>query len=227
MPNSSNIRLVVFDCDGTLVDSQHNICAAMGAAFRDAGREAPTDDAIRRIVGLSLDEAVTVLSPGITETENQVIRIGYKENFMLSRKSPEYTEPLYPGIAEILRELDGQGFLLGVATGKTQRGLAATLEHHNLKSTFVTLQTADDAPGKPHPGMLEQAMAAVGADRSDTVLIGDTVFDMAMAKNAGTSGIGVSWGYHETDELLAAGAHEIVDGCDELMPLVQRLIGGP
>ncbi|NQV20979.1 MAG: HAD-IA family hydrolase [Rhodospirillales bacterium] len=225
MSKSSNIRLVVFDCDGTLVDSQHNICAAMGAAFRDTGREAPTDDAIRRIVGLSLDEAVTALSPGITESENHVIRMSYKENFMLFRKSPEYSEPLYPGIAEILRELDGQGFLLGVATGKTQRGLAATLEHHNLKSTFVTLQTADDAPGKPHPGMLEQAMAAVGADRSDTVLIGDTVFDMAMAKNAGTSGIGVSWGYHETGELVDAGAHEIVEECGQLFPAVHRLIG--
>ncbi len=225
MPSSHPVRLVVFDCDGTLVDSQHNICAAMRAAFLGGGRDAPTDDAIRRIVGLSLNEAVVALDPDIQNPELEMVMAGYKENFMLIRKQPEYSEPLFPGIAETLQKLDGDGFLLAIATGKTQRGLRATLDHHDLKSYFVSLQTADDAPGKPHPGMLEQAMAEAGAGPAETVLIGDTVFDMKMARNAGTTGIGVSWGYHETGELAAAGADEIVEDCEQLVPAIRRLIG--
>ncbi len=225
MPLSQSVRLVVFDCDGTLVDSQHNICAAMRSAFLGSGCDAPTDEAIRRIVGLSLGEAVASLAPNSSTPELETIMAGYKENFMLLRKQPDYNEPLFPGIQETLRHLDGEGFLLAVATGKSQRGLRATLDHHGLKSYFVTLQTADDAPGKPHPGMLEQAMAEAGARPEQTVLIGDTVFDMAMAGNAGTTGIGVSWGYHGVDELTAAGAHEIVRECEQLVPAVRRLIG--
>lgn len=220
-----SVRLVVFDCDGTLVDSQHNICAAMRASFEGANVESPDDAAIRRIVGLSLPEAVATLAPRISESKNVEIQAGYKSSYKFSRQQPGYHEPLYDGIRECLEALDAAGYLLAVATGKSQRGLAATLEQHGLKSLFVSLQTADDAPGKPHPGMLEQAMSDVGAVPSDTVLIGDTVFDMQMASNAGTAGIGVSWGYHGVDELKQSGADEIVDRCDQLLPSAHRLIG--
>ena len=219
------IRLAVFDCDGTMVDSQHNIIAAMRAAFADSGHDAPTDDAIRRIVGLSLDEAVTTLAPGAPANTVAMIIQGYKDSFGAFRRRPEYHEPLYPGIEETLNRLSGDGFMLAVATGKSRRGLTATLDRHDLLSFFDVLQTADDAPGKPHPGMLEQAMTETGAAPEETVLIGDTVFDVAMAHSAGASSIGVSWGYHGTAELSEAGAHEIVRDWEQLVPAVKRLTG--
>jgi len=225
MLNPDQVRLVVFDCDGTLVDSQHNICAAMRASFEDGGLDAPDDAAIRRIVGLSLAEAVETLSPEISNEESIVVQRSYKTNFMQLRQQPEYSEPLFPGIRQVLTDLDAAGFLLAVATGKTQRGLRATLAHHDLGSAFVSLQTADDAPGKPHPGMMEQAMTDAGAEPGATVLVGDTVFDMTMARNAGASGVGVSWGYHAVDELRQSGAHEIIDRCEQLVPIAHRLTG--
>jgi phosphoglycolate phosphatase len=225
MRNSDQVRLVVFDCDGTLVDSQHNICAAMRASFADSGINAPDDAAIRRIVGLSLAEAVNTLAPTVSSEESISLQEGYKSNFMHLRQQPEYSEPLYPGIREVLIELENEGFVLAVATGKTQRGLRATLEHHGLRSTFMSLQTADDAPGKPDPGMLEQAMADTGATPYSTVMLGDTIFDMTMAQNAGVAGVGVSWGYHGIDELRQSGAREIIDRCEQLLTVAQRLTG--
>jgi phosphoglycolate phosphatase len=125
-------------------------------------------------------------------------------------------------VDETLTLLQEAGYILGVATGKSRRGLLATLETHDLRKYFVTLQTADVAPGKPHPGMMQRAMAETGVEKDETVLIGDTVFDMEMARNAGTHAYGVSWGYHEVDELHAAGAHLVLDHLSELPPLLAQ-----
>ncbi|MBR45280.1 MAG: haloacid dehalogenase [Rhodospirillaceae bacterium] len=216
------MRLIMFDCDGTLVDSQHVIVECMQMAFRSRGLAPPAPDAVKRIVGLALPEAIHRLYPEGDPPAIGDLVAAYKECFMEVRARPDLHEPMFDGVIDILDHLEAAGYFLGVATGKSRRGLIATLEHHGLAKYFVTLQTVDDAPGKPHPGMLERAMADTGAERGETVLIGDTVFDMEMALNAGTGAFGVSWGYHDVDELHAAGAHLVLDRFDELPPQIAR-----
>lgn len=211
------IRLAVFDCDGTLVDSQASICTAMTQAFRKSGMSPPRDAAIRRIVGLSLVEAVTMLLPDAEAGLHHRIAADYKSAFQTMRAENMVAEPLYDGIAKVLVELLEDGWLLGVATGKSDRGLAHALAHHGIDGHFVTLQTADRHPSKPHPSMVEAAMSDVGAAPTDTVVIGDTSYDMMMARNAGARAIGVSWGYHPVDDLVAAGAHAIAKRPADLM----------
>jgi len=215
------IRLAVFDCDGTLIDSQANICLAMEQAFARSGIVAPTRAAIRRIVGLSLVEAVAVLLPDAEDALHAHVAADYKRAFQGMRANGLVDEPLFEGIAELLDTLRDDGWQLGVATGKSDRGLAHMLDHHGLTDYFVTLQTADRHPSKPHPSMVEAAMAEAGADPSSTVVIGDTSFDIAMAHNAGTRAVGVAWGYHDTADLVRAGAHAIARRPVDLTELLE------
>jgi phosphoglycolate phosphatase len=201
------VRLAVFDCDGTLIDSQVNIVRAMADSFGRHGLVPPDAHETRRVVGLSLVESMRVLLPDAEPALHDSLAQDYKYAFQRLRADQSLDpEPLYPGIAETLRWLEARGWLMGVATGKSDRGLALALAHHGLAGHFVTLQTADRHPSKPHPSMLHAAIAEAGARPEDTVIIGDTVFDVAMGANAGVRAIGVDWGYHEADELLAAGA---------------------
>jgi phosphoglycolate phosphatase len=210
-------RLAVFDCDGTLVDSQANICRSVEEAFARAKLDPPGRDAIRRIVGLSLTEAMAALLPDADADFHARLAADYKAVFFQLRTSGAMdTEPLYDGIAELIETLDAQGWLLGVATGKSDRGLAHILAHHGLDRRFVTLQTADRHPSKPHPAMLEAAIAEAGAAPETSVMIGDTSYDMAMARAAGARALGVAWGYHPADELIAAGAHAVALHAAEL-----------
>ena len=217
------IRLVVFDCDGTLVDSQHNIVAAMGSAFSRNNLAVPDARTLRRTVGLSPAVAMAELHPRGDFGVRASLVEDYSQAFRALRLQPDHDEPLFPGAAEAIVALDEAGYLLGVATGKSQRGLRLTLEHFGLTSRFVTLQTANDAPSKPHPGMVQNAMAEAGAAPHETVVIGDTTFDMEMAVSAGAAAIGVAWGYHEIDELRATGARTIVDSFDALPAAVAAL----
>jgi len=205
-------RLAVFDCDGTLVDSQANICRAMEEAFLLAGLEPPERAATRRIVGLSLVEAMRALLPGSDDAVHRRLAADYRHVFRNLRQSGEMEdEPLFDGIIRVLDGLTNSGWVLGVATGKSDRGLAHVLEHHGLSDRFVTLQTADRHPSKPDPAMLHAAMAEAGAEAAHTAMIGDTSFDMAMAKAAGARAIGVAWGYHGVGELADAGAELVAD----------------
>jgi len=217
-------RLIVFDVDGTLVDSKAGILAAMRRTFAELGLPAPDDTATRRVVGLSLEEAVARLLPADADAE-LVARAAatYKHAFAEERRKPDYQEPLFPDAAETLRALDHPRVCLGVATGKSRRGLAATLAHHGLDGHFVTLKTADDAPGKPDPGMLRDAMADVGAEPHETVLIGDTVYDITMARRAGAPALGVAWGNHPPNELRDAGARHILERFVDLPTVLQEL----
>ena len=199
-------RLAIFDCDGTLVDSQSTICTAMEECFGEAGLVAPDRAAIRRIVGLSLPQAMQVLAPG---RDQDALAEGYKRAFRRMRTEGRVEEQLYEGIPAVLAALEAEGWLLGVATGKSDRGLRLVLEHHGLAHHFVTLQTADRHPSKPHPSMIEQAMAEAGAEPATTVMIGDTSYDIAMAHNTGVRAIGVAWGYHDPQELLREGADAV------------------
>ena len=221
------IRLVVFDCDGTLVDSQHAIIEAMGRAFEKSGLAAPGARVVRRTVGLSIAAAMAELHPrGGFEARAALVE-DYRQAFHELRSRPDHDEPLYDGAAETLASLEAAGYLLGVATGKSQRGLRATLDRWGLRERFVTLQTADDAPSKPHPGMLENAMTEAGTAPGETVLVGDTTFDIEMAVNAGVTGIGVGWGYHEADELRAVGARMVIDSFAALPGALAGLGGAP
>ncbi len=201
--------LVVFDCDGTLVDSQHSICTAMTRAFEEAKLAPPDRPAILSVVGLSLPIAIARLLPDAEADFHDHLSDRYKLAFQAMRREEGVCEPLYPGIADLVVELDAAGWLLGVATGKSDRGLALCLTHHGLIDRFVTLQTADRHPSKPHPSMLLTAMAEAGAAPDTTVMIGDTSFDIDMGVAAGVRSIGVAWGYHPPAELLASGAQAV------------------
>lgn len=209
-------KLAIFDCDGTLVDSQANICLAMEHAFDEAGMTPPSRHATRRIVGLSLVEAMRVLLPDAEAQVHTDMAERYKASYLVLRNNGLEHEPLYDGIAGLLSSMDESGWLLGVATGKSDRGLERCLNHHGIKGLFVTLQTADRHPSKPHPAMVYQALADSGAEASNAVVIGDTVYDIHMGKAAGTRTIGVNWGYHPVDELRGAGADAIAESMDEL-----------
>lgn len=213
-------RLAVFDCDGTLIDSQSNICLAMETAFAQSGIVAPSRTNIRRIVGLSLVEAVAALLPDADPDLHAHVAADYKRAFQKLRANGLVEEPLFDGIAELLDALVQQEWLLGVATGKSDRGLAHALAFHGLSDHFVTLQTADRHPSKPHPSMVEAAMTDAGTDPTTTVVIGDTSFDIAMGLNAGTRAVGVAWGYHDTADLVRAGAHAIARRPSDLTELL-------
>jgi phosphoglycolate phosphatase len=205
------VRLAVFDCDGTLSDGQAAVCAAMEAAFGSVGLAAPPRNDIRRAVGLSLPIAVRNLAPHAEDVLRGRMVEAYRRAFFDARTQGRVAEPLYEGIGELLADLHGSGWRLGVATGKSDRGLAACLTMHGVFDLFVTLQTADRHPSKPHPSMIELAMAEAGAVPADTVMIGDTTYDVEMALAAGCRALGVAWGYHAPEELLAAGADAVAD----------------
>jgi phosphoglycolate phosphatase len=215
-------RLALFDCDGTLVDSQANICVAMEHAFDDAGRTPPSRNAIRRIVGLSLLETMRALLPEADGEVHAEMVDRYRTSYLTLRNNGLENEPLYDGITGVLSKLDEDGWMLGVATGKSDRGLERCLDHHAIRGLFVTLQTADRHPSKPHPSMVYQAMADAGAEPKSTVMIGDTVYDIHMGKAAGCRTIGVNWGYHPLTELRDAGADMIAETVDELTRLLKE-----
>jgi phosphoglycolate phosphatase len=217
-------RLALFDCDGTLVDSQANICLSMEEAFLLAGLEAPSRGAIRRIIGLSVVEAIAALSPDLDDARHRRLAEDYKSAFFRLRASGAMEEePLFDGMIAALDTLTASGWLFGVATGKSDRGLARILAHHGIADRFVTLQTADRHPSKPHPSMIELAMAEAGASPETTVMIGDTSYDMMMARAAGTRALGVAWGYHPPHELSAAGAHAVAETVAGLPVLMESL----
>jgi phosphoglycolate phosphatase len=218
------LRLIVFDCDGTLVDSQRGIIAKMTAAFDGLGLPRPDPAAITALIGLSLEDTFARLLPNIGRDEIDGLIAGYRQQFAAQRQAAGQAtpDPLYPDAGQVLHELDGAGYLLGVATGKSRQGLDSVLGDHNLGDIFVTRQTGDGHPGKPHPAMLLQAMAETGVEADDTMMIGDTTYDMAMAVNAGVRAVGVAWGYHANDDLRAAGAQVLVQDFRELAAYVRE-----
>jgi len=211
------MKLIVLDCDGTLVDSQNGICAAMAHAFTGFGLAAPAREATLSIVGLSLPEAFMVLAPEADEGLRAQMVVRYKSAFQDIRRAPELHEPLFEGIAAAVEAFGRRDdVLLGIATGKSRKGVDRLFVREGWAQRFVTVQTADDHPSKPHPSMLRAAMAETGIEPERTVMIGDTTFDMEMAIAAGAGALGVGWGYHTVDELRQAGAHAVIETCADL-----------
>lgn len=220
------LRLAVFDVDGTLIDSQNHILAAMEHAFGATGAVLPSRQAVLSIVGLSLPVAVERLVPHLAEEDRAGIVDAYKQSF--GRLRGETRSPLFPGAVDALDALRARPeVLLGVATGKSRRGLGHVLAAHGLDRHFVTTQVADDHPSKPHPSMLQAALAETGARAAQAVMIGDTTFDIEMGRAAGMATLGVAWGYHPADDLAAAGADRVIGSFAELVPALDDLWGRP
>ena len=213
-------RLIVFDLDGTLVDSAHQIIAAMRAGFAAAGRPAPDEATIRSIIGISLPQAVERLSPGIDTDERDRIVDAYRAAFLSDPAAP----PLYPGAAEALKALAERPDLrLAVATGKGRRGLLKVLDQHDLRPLFHSLHGGDEHPSKPDPAMLCAAMEAAGVGPEQTVMVGDSVFDIQLAEAAGVRSIAVVWGYYPAVILRDAGASAELDTFARLPRLLDRV----
>ncbi|QFT76986.1 HAD-IA family hydrolase [Erythrobacter sp. THAF29] len=217
-------RLAVFDCDGTLVDGQADICLTMVEAFKRASLTPPDPNDVRRIVGLSLPVAIRHLAPDLDEAQTRSVVEYYKSGYFARRQEGLLREPLYDGIADLLGNLRASGWTLAVATGKSDRGLAAVLAAHGLTDLFTSLQTADRHPSKPHPAMLEAALFEAGAQPADAVMIGDTSFDMQMAGAAGVRAVGVAWGYHPPEELRATGAADVAHKVADLSDMLERVL---
>lgn len=212
-------RLIVFDVDGTLVDSQHLILEAMQVAFDFLGETLPPREVALSVVGLSLPEAMAALLPHLTRDEAMTVARHYREHFVSRRLAgvAEAEAPLYPGAVEALDRLgSAPDTLLGVATGKARRGLDHLLDAHGLRRHFVTLQTADGHPSKPHPSMLLSALAESGVAAERAAMVGDTEYDIVMGRAAGMRTVGVAWGYHPTVRLKEAGADVVIRDFSEL-----------
>jgi len=216
MRESTPLRLVIFDLDGTLVDSQRPILAAMRRSFAAMGWPGPPDPEVLGIVGLSLPEAMRTLAPRAAPDEIDGLVTLYKQSYAAVSREADAEAPLYPGARAAIDRLAEAGYLLSIATGKARRGLERVLDAHDLGGCFLATQTADDAPSKPHPGMVLNSLAASGAAPEHTVVIGDTEFDMAMARAAGARALGVGWGYHGPERLHRGGAERILADFDAL-----------
>ena len=214
---SDPLRLILFDCDGTLIDSQHMIVAAMEHAFTENGVPPLPRERVLSIVGLSLNEAIAHLLPEVEEERRLAVTRTYRDAFFDLRSKPELSEPVFEGMPAVLDALSREeNLMLGIVTGKSDRGLEHILGLHDLRHYFVTLQTADRHPSKPHPGMVHAALRETGAEAANTLVVGDTTFDMEMARAAKAGALGVSWGYHPSDDLVRAGAHDVIHAVEAL-----------
>ncbi|WP_118855965.1 HAD-IA family hydrolase [Sphingomonas mesophila] len=213
-------RLALFDCDGTLVDSGATIHRALDETFNAHALDCPPRAQAQRVIGLSLEQAMAELAP---DADHGALAATYKDAFIAMRGAGTVEEPLFNGIAELLDTLEADGWLLGIATGKSLRGLKYCLASHGLERRFVTLQTADGNPSKPHPAMALAAMAEAGAEPSTSFFIGDTAWDMGCARAAGCTAIGAAWGYHSVAELIADGADHVAERPSEVAVIAAAL----
>ncbi len=205
--------LIIFDWDGTLMDSIDKIVRCMTAAAEDMGVADPGTAAIRHIIGLGLTEAMQALFPSLDAKQHDRLTERYREHF-LHRDQTDM--PLFPGVDHGLRQLDSQDYLLAVATGKARRGLDRVLEETAMRGLFSATRCADEAYSKPHPKMLEDILEATGVAPARALMVGDTTYDMQMAQNAGVAGLGVSYGVHTRDDLMRHGALACLDSFDQV-----------
>lgn len=206
-------QLIVFDWDGTLIDSEDCIVNCMRAAIQDLQLPARTHDEMRNVIGLGLQEALTTLYPDGNPAIYQELVTRYRHHFLYQDKTPS---ALFPGVDGLLETLSQRGHFLAIATGKGRTGLEKALDDTGLRDYFDYTRCADETRSKPHPQMLEEIMERLGVEPHDTLMIGDTEYDMLMAKNAGTAALAVSYGVHEKHRLLACEPLGCVDDIEEL-----------
>ena len=215
------MKLVLFDCDGTLIDSAHVIHASMEKTFEEAGLTVPELHHTKSIIGLTLDKAFSkLLDREIDDHINHMVG-RYKHHAFTMRETERVHEPFYDGIWELLEDLKRRDeVLLGVVTGKSRRGLDGLFRQHGLTDVIVTSRTADECPSKPHPAMVAECCRDVGVESARTVVVGDAIYDMQMARSAGATAVGVSWGYSTPDALVGAGADHVVHHPEEILSLL-------
>ncbi|MDR3053903.1 MAG: HAD-IA family hydrolase [Zoogloeaceae bacterium] len=199
--------LIVFDWDGTLMDSAATIVHAIQSASRDLGQPVPDDATARHVIGLGLEDALRHVAPNLPATQYPEMAERYRHHYF-SRSHELF---LFEGVRELLIELAEQGVTLAVATGKSQQGLDRALDHFGLRPSFQALRCADQCPSKPHPQMLFELMEELGRQPEHTLMIGDTTHDLQMAQNAGTASVGVSYGAHPAASLRALAPLVCVD----------------
>ena len=213
--------LAIFDIDGTLVDSRESIFLAATEAALALGLPEPEYDRVRKIVGLSLPEAMRTLEPQLTTPELDRFVEAFRQCF--HRLYAEgHEEPLYPGATDLLRRLHRDGWRLSLATGQNRKGVARNLTRQGWAELFVSSHCADDGPGKPHPAMLHAALSAAACDPDAAIMIGDTTHDIVMALNAGVRPQGVAWGFHTPEEQIAAGAPHVAETFTDLEAALDR-----
>ncbi len=216
-------KLIIFDCDGTLVDSQHAIISAMQQGADICHLPRPLAEDIRKCVGMSLENCAYTLYPDLSASLLKKLVESYKDIFHQQRLQADYEEPLYPEAETVIRQLAKYDHLiLAIATGKARRGLDHTLAYHNLSDCFTLLKTSDDGPGKPHPHILLQALDETGIFSHNSLMIGDTTFDMEAGKRANCHTCGVTWGYHSEQDLHQKGADHIVHTYPDLLNLLSE-----
>jgi phosphoglycolate phosphatase len=205
------MKLALFDCDGTLVDSAALIHEVMARTFTHFGYDRPDVSLTKSIIGLTLDIAISRMQ-GKPHVDDEAVAMTahYKAIYAGVRDEPGMDVMLFDGIEPLIRTLArSDEILIGAVTGKSRRGLVHILETHGLAPHFIVSRTADDCPSKPHPAMVTECCSETGMNPADTIVIGDAVYDMEMAKAAGATAVGVSWGYASVMELVAAGADSI------------------
>ncbi|NIR32363.1 MAG: HAD-IA family hydrolase [Gammaproteobacteria bacterium] len=210
-------RLLVFDWDGTLVDSEARIVGAARAAFADLGLPVPADGAIREIIGLSLEEAVKVLCPGSNATLYRRFVDYYRHHFV-GREEPA---TLFPGVEPTLQALREQHYLLAIATGKSRAGLERELQVTGLRPMFDASRCADETSSKPHPQMLQELMEELDAHVGETIMVGDTEYDLQMARNAGVDALAVGYGVHDHGRLVQCGPVALLHAFGDLTAWLQ------
>jgi phosphoglycolate phosphatase len=209
------VKLVIFDFDGTLVDSRKLIIESNRVVFGQFGFAMPSEDESLSLVGMSLELVLQRLAGPDAPVERMVAT--YKRLLPLLRADAAYAEVPFDGAADLLAALaEHHDVRLGIATGHIYHAIAPALERFGWQSHFCTVQTADKAPSKPHPGMVLQALSEANVTAADAIMIGDTAFDIEMARVAGVRGVAVSWGYHPPDRLYDAGAARVVNNMSEL-----------
>ena len=220
---AQNLRLALFDYDGTIVDSAIMIVEGAIAAFRICGLPDPDPKKVRENIGkplaIALDE---YMPPGFNVTPNEIseaYRSWYAEQGRLGLQN----EPLYPGVVELLKELKSSDWLIGIATNKSRIGLTNGLAKHNLSGMFDITLSTDENIAKPNPAMAIRAMNELGVEKNHCVMIGDTINDIGLGVNAGIISIGVTWGYNDKNLLLSAGADYLVDDANQLSVLMKKL----
>lgn len=215
--------MLIFDCDGTLANSQYQIYDGICAAFAAIGLPCPSPACVRKIIGLSLDEALEKLCPDIDVQSRQKMAQAFSRSMHKARLT-RGAEPLYPGIKEALSNLHEKGYHMSVATGKSQQGLDMLVKVHKLQGYFHALNTASHFPSKPDPAMAIACLEGLEDDIDYMIVIGDTSYDMSMAINADMLAMGVDWGYHNMASLRLAGAHHICQKIDQLEDDIQFLL---
>ncbi|MBF0126514.1 MAG: HAD-IA family hydrolase [Magnetococcales bacterium] len=224
---TARFGLVIFDCDGTLVDSLDGIARAARLALEELGMpRAFTHARIAQVVGLSLDEAMEALLPECDREVRQRAVLGYKRHYLDLVERKALHAPLFPGVRETLLALRGADVALAIATGKSMRGLERTLQEHDLADFFQVLMTADQAPSKPHPAMVETILRATGFSASQTLMVGDTLYDLEMGRNAGVKIAAVTYGCHPREQLARAQPDHWLDDLTELLPLMGVSVSG-